>query len=70
VKKGYHKVSLKVHPDRVAQEEKDAATEKFQTLGKVYCVLSDKDKRAVFDETGKIHKAVKLFQLVKRNDKL
>ncbi|XP_060580764.1 dnaJ homolog subfamily C member 9-like, partial [Ruditapes philippinarum] len=52
VKKGYHKVSLKVHPDRVAPEEKDAATVKFQTIGKVYCILSNKEKRAVYDETG------------------
>jgi len=52
VKKGYHKVSLKVHPDRVAEEDKEASTVKFQILGKVYCILSDKEKRAVYDETG------------------
>lgn len=54
VKKGYHKVSLKVHPDRVGPEEKEEATVKFQTLGKVYCILSDKEKRAVYDETGEV----------------
>ncbi|XP_045159631.2 dnaJ homolog subfamily C member 9-like isoform X2 [Mercenaria mercenaria] len=54
VKKGYHKVSLKVHPDRVPPEEKDSATVKFQTIGKVYCILSNKEKRAVYDETGEI----------------
>lgn len=54
VKKGYHKVSLKVHPDRVPEEEKAEATLKFQTLGKVYCILSNKEKRAVYDETGEV----------------
>ena len=52
VKKGYHKKSLAVHPDRVGPEEKEEATKKFQTLGKVYALLSDKDKRAVYDESG------------------
>ncbi|KAL4235979.1 DnaJ subfamily C member 9 [Mactra antiquata] len=54
VKKGYHKLSLKVHPDRVDENEKEEATEKFQILGKVYCVLSNKEKRAVYDETGEV----------------
>ncbi|XP_071532524.1 dnaJ homolog subfamily C member 9 [Panulirus ornatus] len=52
LKKAYHKVSLKVHPDRVVKEDKEDATQKFQTLGKVYSILSDKDRRAVYDETG------------------
>ncbi|CAG2252959.1 DNAJC9 [Mytilus edulis] len=52
VKRGYHKLSLKVHPDRVHGDGKKTATEKFQVLGKIYCILSDKDKRAVYDETG------------------
>ena len=52
MKKGYHKTSLKCHPDRVGEENKIDATKKFQTLGKVYSVLSDKEARAVYDETG------------------
>lgn len=50
VRRGYYKVSLQVHPDRVPDDEQ--ATEKFQALGKVYAVLSDKDERAVYDEQG------------------
>ena len=53
MKRGYHRVSLKVHPDRVSKEEKKGATEKFQILGKVYSILCDKDKRAIYDESGK-----------------
>lgn len=52
VRRGYHKTSLKVHPDRVSEGEKDEATLKFQILGKVYSVLCDKEQRAVYDEQG------------------
>lgn len=53
VKRGYHKLSLQVHPDRVGSEEKEESTKKFQILGRVYSILSDKDKRAVYDESGR-----------------
>jgi len=54
LKKAYHRQSLKIHPDRVQEEEKEIATEKFQILGKVYSILTDKDRRAVYDETGEV----------------
>ncbi len=57
VKRAYHRVSLKVHPDRVVgggEAEKRDATRRFQALGKAYSVLSDRDKRAVYDETGAV----------------
>ncbi|KAG9485122.1 dnaJ homolog subfamily C member 9 [Eleutherodactylus coqui] len=52
IRRGYHKTSLRVHPDRVAEEEKDEATAKFQVLGKVYSILSDKEQKALYDEQG------------------
>ncbi len=55
VKRGYHKLSLKVHPDRVGEDEKEKATLKFQTLGKLYSILSDKEKKAIYDESGRMH---------------
>ncbi|KAL0882493.1 hypothetical protein ABMA27_000960 [Loxostege sticticalis] len=51
VKKAYHKLSLKVHPDRVDESEKLEATEKFKVLGSIHTILSDKNKRALYDET-------------------
>ena len=56
VKKAYYKQSLRVHPDRVGPDEKENATEKFQTLGQVYSILSDTDKRKLYDETGSWNK--------------
>ncbi|XP_037892910.1 J domain-containing protein CG6693 [Glossina fuscipes] len=52
LKKAYYKISLLVHPDRVPEEEKVSATEKFKVLSKVYQVLMDKDKRELYDEQG------------------
>lgn len=50
VKKAYYKVALRVHPDRVPEEEKEEATEKFKILAKLNEVLSDKNKKALYDE--------------------
>lgn len=50
IKKAYYKQALKVHPDRVAEEEKEEATEKFKILAKIHEVLSDENKRKLYDE--------------------
>lgn len=52
VKKAYHKLSLLVHPDRVEESVKVEATEKFKVLGRIHSILSDNDKRKIYDETG------------------
>lgn len=54
VRRGYHKVSLQVHPDRVDEDRKEDATRRFQILGRVYAILSDKEQRAVYDEQGTV----------------
>ncbi|KAG5670447.1 hypothetical protein PVAND_000711 [Polypedilum vanderplanki] len=50
IKKAYYKQALKVHPDRVSEEEKEEATEKFKILAKIHEVLSDENKRKLYDE--------------------
>lgn len=52
VKKAYYKLSLQVHPDRVPEEEKIVATEKFKVLSKLHSILTDKDKKLLYDEKG------------------
>ena len=54
VKRAYRKKSLEVHPDRATEEDKATTTEKFQCLSRVYSVLSDQDKRALYDESGEV----------------
>lgn len=41
-----------MHPDRVSEEEKEEATEKFKVLAKIHEVLSDDNKRKLYDEQG------------------
>ena len=52
VKKAYYRLSLQVHPDRVAESEKEEATEKFKVLTKLNAVLTDSDKKALYDQQG------------------
>ncbi|XP_018402181.1 PREDICTED: dnaJ homolog subfamily C member 9 [Cyphomyrmex costatus] len=52
VKKAYHKLSLLVHPDRVEENIKAEATEKFKVLGRIHSILSDSEKRKIYDESG------------------
>ena len=54
IKKAYHRASLKVHPDRVGEEDRDLSTKKFQCVGAVYSVLSDTERRGLYDETGEV----------------
>ena len=54
IKRAYRKKSLEVHPDRSCEDDKTTATEKFQCLSRVYTILSDPEKRALYDESGEI----------------
>lgn len=47
-------MSLLVHPDRVPEDEKELATEKFKVLSKINSVLTDKEKKSLYDESGVI----------------
>lgn len=51
LKKAYKKAALKWHPDR-NKDNVEAANKKFKEVGEAFEVLSDKDKRAVYDQFG------------------
>lgn len=55
IKKAYRKLAIEYHPDRQngkSDAEKAAAEEKFKEAAEAYSVLSDKDKRARYDQFG------------------
>ncbi len=56
IKKAYLKVASKVHPDKCPDKSPEGikkATEQFQYLNKIKDILSDKNKRAIYDREGK-----------------
>jgi molecular chaperone DnaJ len=52
VKKAYREAALRYHPDRIPQEQKKEAEEKFKQISEAYAVLSDPQKRALYDQRG------------------
>jgi len=55
IKKSYRKLAMKYHPDRVStmpDAEKKQAEEKFKELQEAYAVLSDAQKRQIYDQVG------------------
>ncbi|TYZ58301.1 hypothetical protein PybrP1_009334 [[Pythium] brassicae (nom. inval.)] len=51
LKKAYRKLALKWHPDKNPNDQ-ERAQQKFQEVGEAYEVLSDKQKREIFDKYG------------------
>jgi molecular chaperone DnaJ len=52
IKKAYRKLALSHHPDRVPADKKKEAEEKFKEISEAYGVLSDPQKRAMYDQYG------------------
>lgn len=52
LKKAYRELALKSHPDRVAPEKKKEAEENFKEISEAYAVLTDPQKRALYDQYG------------------
>jgi len=51
IKKSYRRLAMKYHPDRNPGDKE--AEERFKIINEAYQVLSDKEKRAIYDQYGK-----------------
>ena len=53
IKKSYRKLSMIWHPDKHQEEtKKQEATKKFQEITEAYSILSDNEKRTIYNERG------------------
>jgi len=52
IKKGYRKMAMQWHPDKVQESKKKEAEDKFKDISRAYEVLSDTNKRATYDKYG------------------
>lgn len=52
IKKAYRGLAMRYHPDRVSDDEKKSAEEKFKEISEAYAVLSDSNKRNLYDQYG------------------
>ena len=50
LKKAYRKLAMQYHPDKNPDDE--VAEQKFKELSEAYHILSDKEKRAAYDQFG------------------
>ncbi len=54
VKKSYRKLAREHHPDMVQDSDKKAAEERFKEINEAYQVLSDPQKRKMYDQFGHV----------------
>jgi molecular chaperone DnaJ len=52
IKSAYRNLVMRYHPDRVAPEKKKEAEERFKEISEAYAVLSEENKRRLYDQYG------------------
>src|SRR5438132_428852 len=70
IKKAYHNLSRKYHPDKLSESDKDKDGEKFKSIGDAYKVLSDPYKRQIYNKYGKAGLESNMFSAPKKKQEL
>ncbi|KAL1304401.1 hypothetical protein AAFC00_003401 [Neodothiora populina] len=52
IKKAYHKAARTHHPDKVPEDQRQAADDRFKTIQQAYEILSEDDTRELYDQHG------------------
>uniref|UniRef100_A0A7S3GAA0 J domain-containing protein n=1 Tax=Palpitomonas bilix TaxID=652834 RepID=A0A7S3GAA0_9EUKA len=60
IKKAYRRLALQLHPDKNKEED---AEEKFKSLQSAYAILSDEERRKLYDETGEVTEGLDLEKM-------
>lgn len=53
IKKAYRKLALTYHPDKAPEDKRDEYSETFKQISEAYGVLSDDNKKNIYDKFGK-----------------
>lgn len=62
IKKAFREMSLKVHPDKHSEEDKQQAEKNFNKLKQAYEILISPEKRRLYDLTGDVEDAAGFFE--------
>lgn len=68
IKKAYRKLALKYHPDKAPESKKKEYEGKFKEISQAYGILSDKDKKAQYDQYGQVADGSSFGQGFSQND--
>ena len=52
IQKAFNRLSLKYHPDKVKNSDKDEAMKKYEEISNAYEILSDDEQREIYDMGG------------------
>jgi len=61
VTRAWRRLALLLHPDKNPGAGGEDAARSFQALQRIYAVLGDAEKRAIYDETGSLQDAEDVF---------